>query len=90
MLVPLVIAFVSVSASAVTVLQMSLNDLVGNADKVFRGTVMSREPGTVSVGSGQLNTTVYTVHVEDEIKGDFGDKPVVTITMPRSKTMAVN
>jgi hypothetical protein len=76
-----VLGMASMTANATMVMQMGMNDLVGNADKVFRGTVMTKEPGMVSVGSGQLPTVVYTIRVDDPIKGDFGEKPVVTLTM---------
>lgn len=62
----------SFAASAAMVQQMGLSDLVGNADKVFRGTVLSKEPGTVTAGGGELDTVVYTLRVDDAIKGDFG------------------
>lgn len=62
----------SFSASAAMVQKMGLSDLVGNADKVFRGTVLTKEPGTVRAGGSELNTVVYTLRVDDAIKGDFG------------------
>lgn len=78
----LALAFVSVTASAAMVLKMGLNDLVGNADKVFRGTILTKEPGTVSMGGSEFSTVVYTVHVTDALKGDPGSgKSVVTLTM---------
>lgn len=70
--VSVAIAAASVSASAAMVQKFDLGGLVGNADKVFRGTVVSKEPGTVSAGGGELSTVVYTLRVEDAIKGDFG------------------
>ena len=54
----LALAFVSMTAMAVMVMQMGLGDLVSNADKVFRGTVLTKEPGTVFAGGGQLPTVV--------------------------------
>lgn len=77
----LVVALTSMTASAAMVMKMGLGDLVGNADKVFRGTVLTKEPGTVSMGGSEFSTVVYTVKVDDALKGDFGAKPVVTLTM---------
>jgi len=67
------LSLASITASAAMVKQMSLSDLVGNADKVFRGTVLTKEPGTVMAGGGALDTVVYTLRVEDALKGDFGN-----------------
>ena len=80
----LILGFASMTASAAMVLQMDLSDLVSNADKVFRGTVLTREPGTVSAGGGELSTVVYTIRVDDALKGDFGsgkDAAVIELTM---------
>ena len=77
----LALGFITMAASAAMVMKMGLGDLVGNADKIFRGTVLTREPGTVFMGGSEFSTVVYTVKVEDALKGDFGAKPVVTLTM---------
>ena len=77
----LALSFVAMAASAAMVMKMGLGDLVGNADKIFRGTVLTKEPGTVSMGGSEFSTVVYTVSVDDELKGNFGAKPVVTLTM---------
>lgn len=80
----LTLAIVSFNASAAMVLQMGLGDLVTNADKVFRGTVLSKEPGTVMAGGSEFSTIVYTLSVDDAIKGSYGDgkaAKVVTLTM---------
>ena len=77
----LALTFFTLAASAAMVMKMGLGDLVGNADKVFRGTVLTKEPGTVSMGGSEFSTVVYTVKVDDALKGDFGAKPVVTLTM---------
>ena len=77
----LAFSFVTLAASAAMVMKMGLGELVGNADKVFRGTVLTKEPGTVSMGGSEFSTVVYTVSVDDALKGDFGAKPVMTLTM---------
>jgi hypothetical protein len=74
----------SFTASAAMVKQMGFAELVGNADKVFRGTVMGKEPGVVSAGGGELDTVVYTLRVDDALKGDFGsgkEALVIELTM---------
>ena len=75
------LAFFTASASAALVMKMGLGDLVGNAEKVFRGTVLTKEPGTVSMGGSEFSTVVYTLRVDDALKGNFDAKPVVTLTM---------
>jgi hypothetical protein len=77
----LALSVVAMAASAAMVMKMGLGDLVGNADKVYRGTVLTKEPGTVSLGGSEFSTVVYTVRVDDALKGDFGEKAVVTLTM---------
>ena len=78
----LFLCVVSLTATAAMVMQMGMGDLVGNADKVFRGTVLTKEPGTVLAGGGELSTVIYTIRVDDAIKGDFGPQDkAVTLTM---------
>ena len=38
-------------------------------------------PGTVQAGGSELSTVVYTIKVDDALKGEFGAKPIVTVTM---------
>lgn len=69
---------------ATTVLQMTLDDLASRADRVFRGSVVSIEPGTVAIGGGELPTVTYELLVEERFKGDFapaGGKTIVFVTM---------
>jgi hypothetical protein len=77
-------AFVIQPTHADIVLQMSLDDLASRADRVFRGSVMSAEPGTTEVGGGSLPTVTYQVLVEEEFKGNYPStdgKAMVTVTM---------
>ena len=53
-------------------MKMGMTDLVGNADKVFRGTVLDLQPGTVMAGGAEFPTVTYTIRVDDPIKGEFG------------------
>jgi hypothetical protein len=69
---------------ATTVLQMTLDDLASRADRVFRGSVMSAEPGRTNIGGGELPTVTYELLVEEQFKGNFPSdegKSIVTVTM---------
>ena len=68
----LIVVTASWTTHAALVKKMSLSEMVGNADKVFRATVMSKEPGSLQAGGGELSTIVYTLRIDDPIKGDFG------------------
>lgn len=57
-------------ASATMVQQMNLGELAVTADKIFRGTVISIEDGTVSAGGGELPTVKYILRVSETLKGD--------------------
>lgn len=67
--------------AATTVLQMDLGDLCDRADKIFRGTLVSVEPGTVSVGGAELPTVTYVLAVSEAFKGDAEAKGVVEMTV---------
>ena len=69
------------AASEALVERMAMSDLVGNADKVFKGTVVAKEPGEVSAGGATFPTIVYTLRVDDPIKGVGSDAKTVTIQM---------
>ncbi len=78
----LVLALAVIPASAAMVMKMDLAGLVGNADKVFRGTVIGKGADTISAGGGTLPVVVYTLRVDDAIKGEFGDgKDATTIVL---------
>lgn len=61
----------SLAAHAGMVRQMALTELVDNADKVFRGTVLRAERGSVSAGGAELPTITYVLRVDDAISGQF-------------------
>jgi hypothetical protein len=48
-----------------------LPGLVTAADRIFRGTVLSAEPGSVEVGGGKLPIVTYRFQVEEAFLGDF-------------------
>lgn len=69
-------------ARANLVLKMDLGDLAQRADTIFRGTVLSVEPGTVAAGGAELPTVTYRLRVDETFKGDFAaTKGVAEITM---------
>lgn len=57
-------------ASATMVQQMNLGELAFNADKIFRGTIISVEPGTVMAGGSELATTKVVIRVSEMLKGE--------------------
>jgi len=63
--------FVSVFANATMVQQMNLGELTSNADKIFRGTVIKVESGTITAGGAELSTVKYIIQVSDLIKGNI-------------------
>lgn len=69
-------------AAGSMVLKMDLGDLAQRADTIFRGTVLSVEPGTVAAGGAELPTVTYRLQVDEAFKGDFSaTKGVAEITM---------
>lgn len=62
--------FATVVASATMVQQMNLGELAFNADKIFRGTVISVERDTVMAGGSELDTTKVVVRVTEMLKGE--------------------
>jgi hypothetical protein len=84
--VVLVCALVPISQAGATVLeQLELGDLVHRSDKIFRGTVIDVEQGSMSVGGGEIPVVTYRLRVEDSLKGgadvDKGDDGYVEIRM---------
>lgn len=69
------------AASEALVERMAMSDLVGNADKVFKGTVVAKEPGEVTAGGATFPTVVYTLRLDDPIKGLEDQPKTVTIQM---------
>ncbi len=74
----------ALAAGEVLVQQFNLGGLVGNADKVFRGTILGVSRGAVSVGGGTLDTVTYKIEVKESFKGAYiekGDQRYVEVTM---------
>ncbi len=72
------------SAHAVTLVRMNLADMCEGAGRIFSGTVIEAEPGTVQAGGGELPVTIYKVAVDEAFKGEFTEykgQKVAEITM---------
>lgn len=54
--------------------QMNLEDLAGNANRIFSGTVIEVDKGSMEVGGGTLSTVTYRVLVDTAFRGEFTDK----------------
>jgi hypothetical protein len=78
-------AALATTAGATTLLQMNLEQLTSRAARIFRGTVLSVQRGSVEAGGGTLPTLTYRLRVEEAFKGEFppvkGDLRVVEIRM---------
>lgn len=59
---------------AATLLHMDLEDLCGRADKIFRGTAVGFEPGTLAAGGGELPIVTWRFRVDETFKGAFDEK----------------
>jgi hypothetical protein len=79
------LAAITVPAGAGMVLKMNLSQLTDRADAIFRGHVLSAEPGKIAIGGGTLPTVTYRLRVDEAFKGKFDAKenaaPEVEITM---------
>lgn len=79
------LAAITAPAGAAMVLKMNLSQLTDRADAIFRGHVLSAEPGKVAIGGGTLPTVTYRLRVDEAFKGKFDAKenaaPEVEITM---------
>ena len=72
-------------ASATTLVQMQLGDLVQRSDTIFRGTVIDVEQSSVHAGGADLPMVVYRLRVEELVKGEAdvvkGDAAYIEIRM---------
>jgi len=75
----------SATVNATSMLHMDLGDLTERADKIFRGTVIYVNEGTVEVGGGELPAVTYRLRVEELFKGAAtevkADKSMIEISM---------
>ena len=73
-LTPLALIFALVSASSIfgaTLEHFDLGKMVDRADKIFRGTVLAAQPGTIEAGGGRIPIVTYTIRVDEAFKGTF-------------------
>jgi hypothetical protein len=73
-ILPVIVALSLFPSGAVTLLQLNLEDLCLRADRVYRGTVISVEPGSVEMGGGRLPTVTYAIRVDEAFKGSFENR----------------
>ena len=57
-------------AQATSVLQMNLADMTGQAEKIFRGTLIDVRKAKVAVGGGEVPAVVYIFNVKEVFKGE--------------------
>ena len=57
------------SAQAELVQQMNLGQMTDRAERIFRGTVLRVESGTVTAGGAELPTIKYVIAVSEIVKG---------------------
>lgn len=83
----------SAPTHAAAILKMDLGEMTDRADRVFRGTVLSIEPGTVQIGGGEMATVTYEFAVSDYFKGSFDNSkgvPIARVTMLANQKGAVH
>lgn len=72
-------------AYATIMLKLDLQELTSRADKIFRGTVIMVDEGTIEAGGGELPVVTYRLAVNEMFKGEAtevkGDEAVVEIRM---------
>jgi len=54
--------------------QMNLEELAGNAHRIFSGTVIEVDKGSISLGGGTVATVTYRVVVDTPFLGEFIEK----------------
>ena len=59
----------------------TLGEMVDRAGRIFRGTVISAEPGTVELGGTSLPTVTYEFRVDQAFKGEFDTKDGIAYTV---------
>lgn len=69
--VPLLCVLFAAPAQATMVKKMDLAQMCEVAGRIFRGTVVDIEKGTVSAGGGDVPTITYHIRVTEQLKGSF-------------------
>lgn len=93
-ILPLAVAVLVVQPlAATTMIQMDLADLTDRAGRIFRGTVVDVEQGSIEVGGGELPAVTYKLRVDDLFKGEAdlvkGDSAVIEVRMVGSIKVGV-
>lgn len=82
------VALCAYPAAAATVRQLNLEQMVDNAGRIFRGTLLDVREGKVQAGGGELPTTIYVFRVDEAFKGTYQEvkgQQIVEIQMVGSK-----
>jgi hypothetical protein len=69
-------------AGATTVLQMNLEEMCNNAERIMRVTVLGSREGSIAAGGGEIPTIIYTFRVDEAFKGSFDagkEEPTVEV-----------
>ncbi|HKQ97021.1 MAG TPA: hypothetical protein VJV75_04025 [Candidatus Polarisedimenticolia bacterium] len=70
-----VAVILAISPLSATILkQMNLAELAGNANRIFSGTVVEVNKGTLKAGGGTIATVTYRVMIDEALRGSFDDK----------------
>lgn len=69
----------SADLAATKLLQMNLEQLLANSDRVFAGTLISVQEETVQAGGGTIRALAYTFQVDQAFKGQFETQKGVQI-----------
>ena len=79
------VLILAAQVQATMMLQMNLEEMTGRADKIFRGTVISVQQGTIEAGGAELPAVTYRFRIDELFKGEAtqvkGDKAVMEIRM---------
>ena len=67
------------SLAAASVQRFSVGEMVTRADSIFRGRVVSVEPGELDLAGGTLRTTTVVFEVEEPLKGGLSAQRILTL-----------
>jgi hypothetical protein len=76
-----VAALGSARLHAANVKHMTLPELVANADRIVRGTVIAEDDTAVSAGGGQVPATLYRIRVAETLKGSTAGGEVIEVRL---------
>jgi hypothetical protein len=80
---PLLSLLLVMPAQATMVKRMNLDEMAQAAGRIFRGTVVEADKGSISVGGRQIPTITYQIRIAEQLKGSFpapsGGTTILTI-----------